>query len=61
MCRWFAYVSATEECLLEDVLVSKSAFYVAHQHCFVSNLLEPTQKRSQICLFSGGKMIFPKI
>jgi hypothetical protein len=22
MCRWFAYLAATEECLLEDVLIT---------------------------------------
>lgn len=25
MCRWFAYISTSEDCLLEDVLVSKSS------------------------------------
>lgn len=35
MCRWFAYISSTEECLLEDVLVSKSCHF---------RLLEPPAK-----------------
>jgi len=40
MCRWFAYVSATEECLLEDVLVTPAHALTkqVHEH-YLPNLI----------------------
>lgn len=59
MCRWFAYVSHTEPCLLEDVLITPKNSLVkqVHEHYLPEIIATNPKKPSQDQLINARNSV----